>query len=684
MGTLMKCAALGAIALLAACGESTKERSLVASANLSTRQYILFAHGFKDDEHAWDTYVRALPKCEDGQSLEGVCYVPLRTSVSEYGSIEIRAGELADYINEQNLTEESLIAVGHSMGGLDLHYIVSKGNEDQTQTNRFYRAAKTISRIYTLASPHKGNQFAGILPDGSGALHDMGIAQMREFNKKYPYSTYEIDGRNIPLFALRFLFLPDSDGIVALKNQSLNGAPHLKDPIPGRHAKSVPDDGGGVLQEVENTDVLHGILKGKKGDTFFTYQNRQLPFDTFDIVFYEGNDCSQDEKGVFSSRQYGEADSADVGCKFREDGSYEGGCADDEIRSMEIFPGIGKQSAIRVLNDPDGRLSDDWARLHIGNTELRKSLCISSFEHQTTSAEKEKDITVQYFRNDSGIGDGLDGKISRLHLGHSTLKYDPHDLVFYDGGSCSGNAVAFFISSESYNINCQEGDLCPNDSIRSLYIYPSIVENTLIRLYDDPDGDKVDDYVRIHVGRYNSDTGYCIDGFEHQTNSSEKERDITVVYHSKNDDLNGNVSHVKIDKATNPNDPDDIVFYEDGDCRGNFVGIFQSTVEAHASCSDSHACVNDEARSVLIYPGAADHVAIRVYDDPDGSKDRDYATIYRGSKKFDSPYCISDFERDLMSADTGIEMNYHDVSALWGLTGKVSYIKITDSGKIDE
>ena len=231
---------------------------------------ILFAHGFLGSEETWDHFT------ESTSTYTKRKWTIYKTSVSETGSIEERANELADYINAQDIADNSMLVVGHSMGGLDLRYIISKGNQDQSNTNKFYRAAKTIHKLYTLASPHKGSDIATLVPQDDGAVHDLSTENMEKFNEENPYSGFNIDGRNIPMLAFRFycktLTSDDDDGIVEIEKQILDYAPYTKEIFKGKHTTGnlilCTDDS---VAEVLQTPILHGILDNTEYETEVSY-----------------------------------------------------------------------------------------------------------------------------------------------------------------------------------------------------------------------------------------------------------------------------------------------------------------------------------------------------------------------------------------------------------------------------
>ena len=620
---------------------------------------ILFAHGYKSSSKIWDNFTK-ISKNRGWKTY--------RTNVK--GTIKERAKILAKYINSQNIENNSLVTVGHSMGGLDLRYIVNEGHKEQSNPdNIFVRAAMKISKVYTLATPHKGNQ---------SASNDLGIKQMKKFNEDNPYVDFNINGRDIPLLAFRFSCDDSqisngddpkaengSDGVVAVKRQILNGAPYTQSIFHGKHTAGTlcAYSKGGNTLEVELDHIIEGILDNKK---YYT--------DRKDIIFYEGNECEGDEKGAFSStykKGTVECTSGDL-------------CDNNEIRSLMIYPKIEPNTLIRLYNRSDSSYEDDWVRIHIGNLSLDSPVCIDSFNEKLDL----DNVVMQRYRDEDDIN--VDGHISSIKITSSQHVEDPNNIFFYSDEKCEGELVGLFIGERYDDVNCKKSGLCANDKIASVKIKSNIEKNTIIKLYNDKDGDKFDDWTRIHIGEVDFDKEYCVRGLEHQTSSRDSAHNITIVYH-KSDTLLGNglnkkVSHVKIAKSTNKYDPDDIIFYDKGKCKGKIVGVFQSAKGAEDSCKEKKSCKDDAAKSLLIFPSTKDHTAIRIYNDPSGSRSDDYATLYRGSKDFDTPYCVEDFEEDRYDSKTGIKINYHaeDSGLFKGLNGKVSYIKIVPSSEMPQ
>jgi hypothetical protein len=399
------------------------------------------------------------------------------------------------------------------------------------------------------------------------------------------------------------------------------------------------------------------------------------PHDPDNIIFYEGDSCTQEIKAVFRSGR-----DRDVDCRSSDS------CANDEIRSALIFPGIDRNTLVKLYNDVTPGAWDDWTRIHFGDTRLTKPFCIRGFEHQTSSREKAKNITVNHHRSDSGFGNGLNGKISRVKIATSSSPYDPDNIVFYEGNNCTQEIKGIFQSSNAEDRNCSSGSACANDEIRSALLYPGIDRNTLIKVYNDTTPGAWDDWTRIHIGDAQFSEPFCINGFEHNTSGREAAQHITTSHHRDDsgfgDGLNGKISRVRIASSSNARDPDDIVFYSDRYCTTGIAGVFQSSdTSTYVSCKDSGRCKNDAIKSVLLYPGVRKHKAMRLYDHPDGKTSDDYTSIYRRSQKIEEPFCIRGLEHDTSprEAAQGLVVNYHKNN---GLNGKVSYIKIVPSDKM--
>lgn len=216
----------------------------------NSKPAILFAHGLNNKQGVWKTFA-------DHAKSKG--WRVFRTSVSQDGSIAKRAHMLSAYISKAasqcEIPDRSLRVVTHSMGGLDIRYLVSKG----------LKGAKKIERIYTLATPHRGQGAAGTIAHTSDAVDDLGISQMAKFNIKHPYHSMKINGEQVHLMAIRFrcseklVYSNESDGVVKTFRQVFPGAPYSKKIYTGRHVSELCSDH--IRLEQHKTDVLDLILK---------------------------------------------------------------------------------------------------------------------------------------------------------------------------------------------------------------------------------------------------------------------------------------------------------------------------------------------------------------------------------------------------------------------------------------
>ena len=365
-----------------------------------TSKKLLMAHGYDSDKGTWDTYA-AYAKDQG--------YRIYRYDLPPKGSIEERATKLAEAIlQEKGIEDGSLIGLGHSLGGLDLRYVVTEGHHHEGDTsNLFYQAAQKIAIIYTLSSPHKG-----ITPPGvDDATRDMQPAAMQRFNRARPHVDQVIEGRKIPTLAIRFKCgdaeisdgnspktpaSTDGDGVVLTRQQLFNGAPYSQSIYSGKHTKnSLCFDGGSA--ELQQTEMFQHILDDASGE-------EPIDRDVKDIVFYEDQKCSGDEGGLFSSR-FKPDDTVNCGTSDQ--------CSNNAIRSAMLFPGIPKNTRITLYSTIGGSKSDDWAQITV-KSSIAYPVCIESFEQDISKGG----IALEYHPKDATLGDeqGLDGKVSSLSV----------------------------------------------------------------------------------------------------------------------------------------------------------------------------------------------------------------------------------------------------------------------------
>jgi triacylglycerol lipase len=214
----------------------------------TSKPAILFAHGYNDTQLAWGHFALL---------AEDAGWRVFRTSVSQDGSIKKRAHMLNAYINkiadQCKIHNNTLRVVGHSMGGLDLRYLISEPLGSQQYVERFY----------TIATPHQGDGYGYFASVASDAGRNLTPSYMKSFNKAYPYSS--ITDHNISLLAIRFACSQepnegDSDFVVEVKDQHLPDAPYSSYIYHGKHMPSALCVHG-YDAEQEQDWLLHAILK---------------------------------------------------------------------------------------------------------------------------------------------------------------------------------------------------------------------------------------------------------------------------------------------------------------------------------------------------------------------------------------------------------------------------------------
>jgi len=159
---------------------------------------------------------------------------------------------LADYINAQNIEDNSMLAVGHSMGHLN-----------QSNENKYYTAAKKIYKLYTISTPHKGSNIAALVERDDGAVHNLSVEFMKTFNQEHPYTHHTINNKLIPILALRFTCNKSqkSDGVVAIDSQVLDGAPYSKEIYRGKHTSGLRlQCENNAIEELTQSRIIEGIL----------------------------------------------------------------------------------------------------------------------------------------------------------------------------------------------------------------------------------------------------------------------------------------------------------------------------------------------------------------------------------------------------------------------------------------
>jgi hypothetical protein len=351
-----------------------------------------------------------------------------------------------------------------------------------------------------------------------------------------------------------------------------------------------------------------------------------------------------------------------------------------------LFPGVRKDLSIYVHDDNSDTprsYFDDWAVIHTGDQDLSEPVCINTFEQQITT-DQHQGITMFYHQGPTippPDGNRLDGKISKIQITDTPRER----ILFYEGDNCTQDVMGYFDTSGESHTPCSSYTsvgTCEDDEIRSALIFPGVADNTIVKVYDSPEGSLSKDWFYLNRGDTSLNIPFCVNGFEHSTSTREAEAGMTTYYRDDaviNSNLNGSISYIKITRDQDST----LVFYEGDNCTQQVKGLYEAGGESDdhfTRCNDytgEGTCHNDDIRSMLIQPGVRKGKEIRVYDDQDGTLNDDYTSIYRGGQTMEAPFCINGFEHDTSAreADAGITVNHHHHN---GLNGKISYIKVVD------
>ncbi|WP_082333921.1 PI-PLC domain-containing protein [Pseudomonas syringae] len=207
---------------------------------------------------------------------------------------------------------------------------------------------------------------------------------------------------------------------------------------------------------------------------------------------------------------------------------------------------------------------------------------------------------------------------------------------------------------------------CENDELRSMEL-EGVRAGTRIELYDNPNGDRQDDFTIIDV-KQSVPMGkrVRIDSFEGTTD--------TFYYRklaSRNNGLDGKVSRIRVLNKPDDNDISDasIVFYEGNGATQNIVCTVPFNVDRQfkmGSGNNNYGCDNDEIRSAKILKAGKGSM-FSVTGRPDGGfgQGRTGVTFKRAILL---PITISSFDRSYENADVKVE-----VSNGGDLDGSISY-----------
>ena len=160
-------------------------------------------------------------------------------------------------------------------------------------------------------------------------------------------------------------------------------------------------------------------------------------------------------------------------------------CENDEARSLKLYD-FPADKVVFVYDNSAGSRDDDWAVI-IPKRAIKEAT-VGSFE---TDFENS-DLSIVSFYDDN-----LDGKVSRLRVGHRS-ELQPV-VSFYEGNGGSQNKVCD-LTLYSQTVNFTQSSACANDEARSLKLTFARA-GTVVEVYDDSSCTSRDDFARIRVKR---------------------------------------------------------------------------------------------------------------------------------------------------------------------------------------
>lgn len=355
------------------------------------------------------------------------------------------------------------------------------------------------------------------------------------------------------------------------------------------------------------------------------------------IGLYEGNDGTQDHVCVVSTE-------VDATYDFTGDSNTRY-CDSDEARSAILFD-VPAGRTVRMFDSPRGDTQDDWVEIVTKRdvTELLVPSLERDFEND--------DVRVIYHRNN-----GLDGKISRLQVMSDT---EVATIDLHEGNGGTQNLVCTLPIGSVTSVRFPGHGACDNDEARSATLR-QVRAGTVLRVFDDPEGDRHDDWTEIEVKR---DIGsVMLRSFEAAMDGP----DLKVTHHHHNG-LDGKVSQLEVVSA-----PSKAAFqlFEGND--GGQTPLCHVPV-APGTAFDftrEQICDNDEARSGVLVDVPAGTV-ILAYDSPGGDRQDDWTAI-EVMRDVDR-LLIGSFERDRSDADVRVAYLRNN-----GLDGKLSRLEFTRS-----
>jgi hypothetical protein len=352
------------------------------------------------------------------------------------------------------------------------------------------------------------------------------------------------------------------------------------------------------------------------------------------FVFYEGSAASQ---GKICS----------IGAAPAVVSLQNHNCPNDEIRSVKLLK-LKKNTILRVFDHPDGQLEDDWAEVVV--LKDLDEYVVSSFE----AARNDGVVEVYYSRNN-----GLDGKISRLEVAQGSGGSPRSSIALYEGDNLTQNKVCEVPLALPTELNFKNDAECDNDEVRSALLR-NVQANTRIRLYDDPGGNRKDDWLDIIVLK-------TVTELRVPTLEMNDVRPTHRIQYHRNDGLQGKVSRLEA-HAGGPEPL--IVLYEGNGGSQNIVCTINVSSDIRRKVTEL-GCANDEARSAILY-NLPKRKSIRLFDGPEFSQSDDWSEIVVQRPIVKAT--VQTFGRNAETQDFTVHAHRQN-----GLDGKVSAIQVASS-----
>jgi len=209
------------------------------------------------------------------------------------------------------------------------------------------------------------------------------------------------------------------------------------------------------------------------------------------------------------------------------------GCENDEARSISLS-GVAKGTRIQLFDNGNGSTQDDHITIDVQrDIGLRERVVVPDFESDASNIH----FKAVYIRNN-----GLNGKVSRVVIGHTPQDFSDASIAFYEGNNAGQNLDCVVPFNTSHTVKMQRNPYgCSNDEIRSAKIIKAKA-GTSFTLTGDPSGDFNEGRTNVQVLR-DITTPVIIPGF----NSSYSNADVKVTNYTKQ--IEGKISFGYINGA---------------------------------------------------------------------------------------------------------------------------------------